>query len=117
MSDSWQDLRYAFRTLSRSRSFTVIAIAMLALGIGANTAVFSVVQSVLIRPLPYNEADRLVWLTNQNSALGVTAAFLNPADILDFREQSKTFDRIAAWEHYPSTSTALRLLNASRAST
>ena len=96
-----QDLRYAIRTLLRNRSFTVIATLMLALGIGANTAVFSVVLSVLIRPLPYDEADRLVWLTNENQDLGVKGAFLNPADILDFREQSQSFERIAAWGTLP----------------
>jgi putative ABC transport system permease protein len=96
-----QDLRYAIRTLLRNRSFTVIATLMLALGIGANTAVFSVVLSVLIRPLPYHDADRLVWLTNQNQDLGVKGAFLNPADILDFREQSQCFDLIAAWGTLP----------------
>ena len=101
MRDSWQDLRYAIRTLLRNRSFTVIATLMLALGIGANTAVFSVVLSVLIRPLPYNDADRLVWLTNKNPDLGVNGAFLNPADILDFREQSQSFDRFAAWGTFP----------------
>jgi putative ABC transport system permease protein len=101
VNDAWQDLRYAIRTLLKSRSFTVIAVVMLALGIGTNAAVFSVVQSVLIRPLPYNDADRLVWLTNQNTALGVSGAFLNPADILDFREQSKSFEHIAAWGTLP----------------
>ena len=101
MNDWWQDFRYAIRTLWRSRSFTVIATLMLALGIGANTAVFSVVLSVLIRPLPYGDADRLVWLTNQNTDIGVNGAFLNPADILDFREQSQYFDRIAAWGTFP----------------
>ena len=74
---------------------------MLALGIGANTAVFSVVLSVLIRPLPYNESDRLVWLTNENQDLGVKGAFLNPADILDFREQSQSIENIAAWGTLP----------------
>ena len=101
INNAWQDLRYAIRTLLRNRSFTAIAIAMLALGIGANTAVFSVVQSVLIRPLPYNDADRLVWLTNQNTAIGVSGAFLNPPDILDYREQSKSFERLAAWGTLP----------------
>src|SRR6185369_10901263 len=101
VSDYWQDLRYAIRTLLRSRSFTIIATSMLALGIGANSAVFSVVRSVLISPLPYSDVDQLVWLTNQNTALGVNGAFLNPADILDFREQSKSFDLIAAWGTLP----------------
>ena len=96
-----QDLRYACRTLSRSRSFVFIATLMLALGIGANTAIFSIVLTVLIRPLPYADAERVVWLANRNSALGVSGAFLNPADILDFREQSHTFERIAAWGTLP----------------
>jgi putative ABC transport system permease protein len=96
-----EDLRYAFRTLSRSRSFVVIATLMLALGIGANTAIFSVVLTVLIRPLPYADAERVVWLSNQNKSLGVSGAFLNPADILDFREQSKSFASIAAWGTLP----------------
>src|SRR5678815_2141503 len=96
-----QDLRYACRTLSRSRSFVFIATLMLALGIGANTAIFSIVLTVLIRPLPYAEAERVVWLTNRNTQLGVTGAFLNPADILDFREQSQSFERIAAWGTLP----------------
>lgn len=78
-----------------------MATLMLALGIGANTAIFSVVLTVLIRPLPYAEAERVVWLSNQNVTLGVKGAFLNPADILDFREQSQSFENIAAWGTLP----------------
>ena len=74
---------------------------MLALGVGANTAIFSVVLTVLIRPLLYADAERVVWLTNRNTTLGVSGAFLNPADILDFREQSQSFERIAAWGTLP----------------
>ena len=74
---------------------------MLALGIGANTAIFSVVLTVLIRPLPYADAERVVWLSNRNPTLGVNGAFLNPADILDFREQSQSFESIAAWGTLP----------------
>ena len=96
-----QDLRYACRTLVRSKSFVVITTIMLALGIGANTAIFSVVLTVLIRPLPYTDAQRVVWLSNRNPLLGVSGAFLNPADILDFREQSHSFESIAAWGTLP----------------
>ena len=78
-----------------------MATLMLALGIGANTAIFSVVHTVLIRPLPYADAERVVWLSNRNPTLGVNGAFLNPADILDFREQSQSFERIAAWGTLP----------------
>jgi len=74
---------------------------MLALGIGANTAIFSIVLTVLIRPLPYADAERVVWLSNRNASLGVNGAFLNPADILDFRQQSQTFESIAAWGTLP----------------
>ena len=74
---------------------------MLALGIGANTAIFSIVLTVLIRPLPYADAERVVWLYNRNATLGINGAFLNPADILDFREQSQSFDNIAAWGTLP----------------
>jgi predicted permease len=101
LAHTWQDLRYACRTLSRSKSFVFIATLMLALGIGANTAIFSVVHTVLIRPLPYADAERVVWLSNRNATLGINGAFLNPADILDFREQSQTFERIAAWGTLP----------------
>ncbi len=101
MTDIWQDLRYAWRTLRRSRSFVVVATLMLALGIGANTAIFSVVLTVLIRPLPYADAERIVWLSNRNPSLGVNGAFLNPGDILDFREQSQSFANIAAWGTLP----------------
>ena len=101
IANTWQDLRYACRTLSRSRSFVVIATLMLALGIGANTAIFSVVLTVLIRPLPYADAERVVWMSNRNAALGVSGSFLNPVDILDFREQSQSFERIAAWGTLP----------------
>ena len=101
ITDVWQDLRYASRTLSRSRSFVFITTLMLALGIGANTAIFSIVLTVLIQPLPYADAERVVWLTNRNATLGVNGAFLNPADILDFREQSQSFVQIAAWGTLP----------------
>jgi len=101
LANVWQDLRYASRTLLRSRSFVLVTTLMLALGIGANTAIFSVVLTVLIRPLPYAEAERVVWLSNRNTELGVKGAFLNPADILDFREQSQSFERIAAWGTLP----------------
>ena len=101
MTDIWQDLRYAWRTLLRSRSFVLITTLMLALGIGANTAIFSIVLTVLIRPLPYADAERVVWLSNRNAALGLSGSFLNPPDILDFREQSQSFGQIAAWGTLP----------------
>src|SRR5215813_1721819 len=99
--DFWHDLRYACRILSKRPGFTMLAALTLALGIGANTAIFSVVLTVLIRPLPYHNPDQVVWLSNRNASLGVTGAFLNPADILDFRDQSRSFEEIAAWGTLP----------------
>ena len=57
----WNDVRYGFRTLLRSPGFTAVAVVAIALGIGANTAVFTIVNSVLLRPLPFPEPERLLW--------------------------------------------------------
>ena len=84
-----QDLRYAIRMLVKKPVFTAIAIVTLALGVGANTAIFSVVNSVLLEPPPYGEPDRVVWVSHKDS--------LTPADFLDYREQAQTFEHIAAF--------------------
>ncbi|MDQ3648959.1 MAG: ABC transporter permease [Acidobacteriota bacterium] len=101
METVWLDIRYGVRMLWKRPGFTLVALVALALGIGANTAIFSVVMTVMVRPLPYHDADRLVWLSNKNTVLGVSQTFLNPADILDLREQAESFERVASWGTVP----------------
>jgi putative ABC transport system permease protein len=91
----WNDIRYALRGLARNPSFTFIALGILALGIGANTAIFSVVDGVLLRPLPHPHANRLVWGWGRFE-LGDTAA-ISPPDFSEYRAESKSFDRLAAF--------------------
>ncbi|HJU44567.1 MAG TPA: ABC transporter permease, partial [Vicinamibacterales bacterium] len=90
-----QDLRYAFRTLAKRPGFAAIAVITLSLGIGATTAIFSVVQAVLLRPLEYPAADRLVKIVGFDKADG-TVGNLSPADFLDFQRDAKSFARMGA---------------------
>ncbi len=94
--DFMMDLRYAARSLRRSPAFTVAAVLTLAIGIGANAAILSVVNRVLFRPSPFGEMERLamVWETDRNS--GTTREPASIPDFADFRERSRSFDRLAA---------------------
>src|SRR5215469_13891619 len=97
----WQDLRYGLRALRNSLSFTIVAVLTLALGIGANTAIFSVVQGVLLAPLPYREPDRLVSVFLNNFRLK-SPTYLSYADFLDWRRSAGSFEKMAAylWRSY-----------------
>src|SRR5215475_12344164 len=95
VEDLWQDLRYGARGLLKKPGFTVMAVLTLALGIGANTAIFSVVNALLLRPLPYANPERLVWI-GENSH-NVPADFVLGAHYLEWVAQSKTLDQIAAF--------------------
>jgi putative ABC transport system permease protein len=97
----WQDLRYGLRALRNSLSFTIVAVLTLALGIGANTAIFSVVQGVLLAPLPYRQPDRLVSVFLNNFRLK-SPTYLSYADFLDWRRSAGSFEKMAAylWRSY-----------------
>jgi putative ABC transport system permease protein len=90
-----QDIRYGLRSLLKRPGFTAIALIALALGIGANTAIFTLVNAVILQPLPYRDPDRLVWIYG-NVRNGGNRASVAPPDFLDYRSQNKTFEQFAA---------------------
>ncbi len=96
IGDLWQDLRFGMRMLRSRPGFTAIVALTLALGIGANVAVFSVVNATLLRPLPYPEPDRLVTLQNQFLARNLKNAGVSTADYADYRRQKQIFEEVAA---------------------
>jgi predicted permease len=97
MQTLWQDLRYGARMLAKKPGFTLIAVLTLALGIGANTAIFSVVNAVLLRPLAYPNADRLVLVWQNFLPLGLNQVPVSAPEFLDYQEQNQVFERIAAY--------------------
>jgi putative ABC transport system permease protein len=93
-----QDVRFAVRILVKSPGFTLVAVLCLALGIGANTTIFSVVNAVLLRPFPYADPDRIVALHGTQPANDVKRGGVSYLDYRDFREQSRSFSQIGAWD-------------------
>jgi len=88
----WRDVRYAARSLAWNPAFTIVAIVTLALGIGANTAIFSIVNGVMLRPLPYPDAGRLVSVVSLVNGVGTT---VSPADLMDWRRDARGFAGLA----------------------
>src|SRR6186713_1451255 len=91
-----QDLRYALRGMRRSPGFTAAAILTLALGMGATTAIFSVIRAVLLAPLPYAEPDRRVMIWSR--WVGFDKTWLSEQEVVDYRTQSRTLSAVAAWD-------------------
>ena len=97
MGTLWQDLKYAFRMLKKNPGFTAIAVLTLALGIGANTSIFSFVNAWIINPLPYPNADRLCVLRMLDVKAGAIEWGTSPANFYDWQRESKNFEELAAW--------------------
>lgn len=97
------DIRYGLRSLLKHRTLTALAIVTLALGIGANTAMFSVINAVLLRPLPYVEPERLVWMNESGNEVG--DRWLSYPNFLDWRERSKSFEAMSTFRGWSTTLT------------
>src|SRR6185369_15767912 len=92
-----KDLRYGIRSLLKQPVFTLIAIATLALAIGGNSAMFTVVNAVLLRPLHYPESDRIVVLTGNNLPRGITQSNMSVPDLADWQNQNHAFEQMAGF--------------------
>ncbi len=89
------DLAYSLRLLAKNPGFTIVAILSLAIGIGATSAVFSVTNSLILRPLPYRDADRLVILWNRSPGLNIAQDWFSPAQYHDVKTQNHVFEETA----------------------
>ena len=92
-----QDLKYALRMLKKNPAFTAVAILTLAVGIGANSAIFSVVNSVLLRPLPYRQPSQLVRVYSEFPTMQLKNFWLSPPELLDIQREAKSWEAIGAW--------------------
>ena len=99
MGTLWQDLRFGARSLLRRPGFALVAILTLGLGIGANAAIFSVIDAVILRPLPFREPDRLVSLWESRRDRGWTQSSFTSAAFWDVQEMSRAFDGVAAMDY------------------
>ncbi len=87
-----QDFRYALRTVSRSSGLTLVIVASLAIGIGANTAIFSVVNALLLKPLPYPDADRLAVLWLRSPGINIPQDWPSPGQYIDIQTENRSFE-------------------------
>src|SRR5437867_2051779 len=96
MDTIWQDVRFGVRSLVKSPGFTAVAVLALALGIGANSAIFSVVDAILIKPLPYKDPHRLVMVWEANPHRERAKNVISPGNFLDWQSQNTVFEQMAA---------------------
>src|SRR4030095_7647653 len=96
MDTIFKDIRYGIRSLGKHPGFTAVAVITLALGIGANSAIFSVVNGVLLKPLPFNDPERLVWIWDTAPQLSTIPTSL--PDFLGWKEQNRSFEHLAAFQ-------------------
>ena len=96
MADLWKDLRYTLRTWRKSPGFTLVVLLTVALSVGATTAIFSVVNGVLLEPLPYPDPDRVVFLWSSNPSAGLPVFSVSPHDFVDWKRQSTSFEYLSA---------------------
>ena len=92
-----QDLRYGFRMLAKNPGFTVVALVALALGIGAISAIFSVVNAVLLRPLPFKDPEALVRIWGKFDKQGIPQNWISEPELFDLKEMNQSFEDIAAY--------------------
>src|ERR1043165_4792076 len=95
MTDFLQDLRYALRTFKRSPMVSAVIVASLAIGIGANSAVFSVVNALLIKPLPYPDADRLTVLWLRSPGINIPQDWPSPGQFIDVKNENRSFSELS----------------------
>ena len=97
MGTIWQDLRYGWRMLRRSPGFTTVAVLTLAIGIGANASIFSIINTVLLRPLPFPDPNRIVLVWDTDPHRNITRSTASVAEFLDWQEQNHVFEELSAW--------------------
>src|SRR5205809_6613830 len=97
MNTLFQDIRYGLRMLLKYKGFTAVAVLVLALGIGANTAIFSLVNGVLLRPLPFPDAERIIYFEGKNPQAGITESNISYLDFTDWSQQTDLFASTAAY--------------------
>ena len=97
MSDFGTELKQVVRRLMRSPLFTVVTLVTIAIGVGANSAIFTVINGVLLKPLPYPDPERLVSVWQTAPGIGITDLNASPSDYFTFREENRTFQHFGIW--------------------